>query len=95
MNGYGAPRFSTTIPKVNGTANAGTLYEMSRADHVHPAQTSVSGNAGTATKLETSRLISLSGDVSGILILMVLKILLLIQIYLALMHLKLLQEQLI
>jgi hypothetical protein len=65
MNGYGAPRFSITIPKVNGTANAGTLYEMSRADHVHPAQTSVSGNAGTATKLETSRLISLSGDVSG------------------------------
>ena len=64
-NGYGAPRFSATIPKVNGTANAGTLYEMSRADHVHPAQTSVSGNAGTATKLETSRLISLSGDVSG------------------------------
>jgi hypothetical protein len=65
MNSYGAPRFSPTIPKVNGTANAGTLYEMSRADHVHPAQTSVSGNAGTATKLATSRLISLSGDVSG------------------------------
>lgn len=65
MNGYSAPNFSAAIPKVNGTANAGTLYEMSRADHVHPAQTSVSGNAGTATKLETSRLISLSGDVSG------------------------------
>lgn len=65
MNGYSAPNFSATIPKVNGTANAGTLYEMSRADHVHPAQTSVSGNAGTATKLASSRLISLSGDVSG------------------------------
>lgn len=59
------PVAGTTTPKVAGTAAVGTSTKYAREDHIHPAQTSVSGNAGTATKLATSRLISLSGDVSG------------------------------
>lgn len=54
-----------TIPSANGTAAAGTSSNAARADHVHPLQTSVSGNAGTATKLATARTISISGDVTG------------------------------
>ena len=37
-----------------GTAAAGTATTAARSDHVHPVQTSVSGNAGTATKLATA-----------------------------------------
>ena len=47
--------YSTTAPKANGTASAGTASSVSRSDHVHPAQTTVSGNAGSATKLQTKR----------------------------------------
>ena len=47
--------FSSTTPKVAGTASVGSATTVSRSDHVHPAQTSVSGNAGTATKLKTAR----------------------------------------
>ena len=50
--------YSTDAPKVAGTASAGTAGTVARADHVHPAQTSVSGNAGTATKLATARTIN-------------------------------------
>ena len=57
--------YSTNAPKANGTAAAGTATTVSRSDHVHPAQTTVSGNAGTATKLATARTISLTGDVTG------------------------------
>ncbi|MBR1988825.1 MAG: hypothetical protein IKA36_07305 [Clostridia bacterium] len=46
--------FSTSVPKANGTAAVGTATTVSRSDHVHPLQTSVSGNAGTATKLKTA-----------------------------------------
>lgn len=49
--------FSTTAPKAAGTAAVGSASSVARSDHVHPAQTSVSGNAGTATKLATSRTI--------------------------------------
>ena len=49
--------YSDTNPIVAGTASPGTSTNVSRADHVHPAQTSVSGNAGTATKLATARAI--------------------------------------
>lgn len=52
-------------PKIAGTANSGSSINYSREDHVHPAQTSVTGNAGTATKLQTARTISLIGDVTG------------------------------
>ena len=47
--------YATTAPKANGTASAGSADNVSRGDHVHPLQTSVSGNAGTATKLATAR----------------------------------------
>ena len=57
--------FSTYAPKANGTASAGSASTVSRSDHVHPLQTSVSGNAGTATKLATARTIALTGSVTG------------------------------
>ncbi len=47
-----------------GTAAAGTATTAARSDHVHPVQTSVSGNAGTATKLATARTIGMTGDVT-------------------------------
>ena len=47
--------YSTTAPAAPGTASAGTASTVARTDHVHPAQTTVSGNAGTATKLKTAR----------------------------------------
>lgn len=50
--------YSTNAPKANGTASAGTAATVSRSDHVHPLQTTVSGNAGTATKLATARAIN-------------------------------------
>ena len=49
--------YGSDAPKANGTASAGTAASVSRSDHVHPAQTSVSGNAGSATKLATPRTI--------------------------------------
>lgn len=42
--------FATTAPKAAGTASVGTATTVSRSDHVHPAQTNISGNAATATK---------------------------------------------
>ena len=50
--------YSTAAPLVAGTASAGSASTVARSDHVHPAQTSVSGNAGTATKLQTKRTIN-------------------------------------
>ena len=50
--------YSTTAPKVAGTASVGSETSVARGDHVHAAQTSVSGNAGTATKLQTKRTIN-------------------------------------
>ena len=47
--------YATTVPQANGTASAGSSNTVSRGDHVHPLQTTVSGNAGTATKLQTAR----------------------------------------
>ncbi len=47
--------FTTTLPKAAGTASVGSATTVSRSDHVHPIQTTVSGNAGSATKLATSR----------------------------------------
>lgn len=49
---------SSTTPLVAGTATIGTSTAVARADHIHPVQTSVTGNAGTATKLETARTIA-------------------------------------
>lgn len=46
---------SSTTPKANGTAAVGSEVAFARGDHVHPLQTTVSGNAGSATKLQTAR----------------------------------------
>lgn len=56
---------STVAGAALGTAAVGTSLNYARADHVHAAPTTVSGNAGTATKLATARTIALSGAVTG------------------------------
>lgn len=48
---------ATATPLVAGTAAVGVSAKLAKEDHVHPAQTAVSGNAGTATKLATARAI--------------------------------------
>lgn len=40
---------ATAAPLANGTAAVGTSAKYAREDHVHPAQTTISGNAGSAT----------------------------------------------
>lgn len=49
--------FATATPKAAGTAATGSATTVSRSDHVHPVQTTISGNAGSATKLATARTI--------------------------------------
>lgn len=56
---------ATVAPLIAGTAVVGTSTKYAREDHRHPAQTTVSGNAGTATKLATPRVIAIAGAVSG------------------------------
>lgn len=51
--------YATAAPLANGTAAVGTSAKVAREDHVHPLQTSVSGNAGTATKLATARTLTI------------------------------------
>ena len=46
-------------PKVAGTLTAGKSSRLSRGDHVHPAQTTITGNAGTATKLANARTLTI------------------------------------
>lgn len=58
------PAASTKTPIVAGTASIGSDTGWAKGDHVHPAQTSVSGNAGTATKLASKRNINVS-DADG------------------------------
>ena len=57
--------YSTSAPLAAGAASAGSASTVARSDHRHPLQTTVSGNAGSATKLATARTISLSGDATG------------------------------
>lgn len=64
--------YSTTAPAAPGTASVGTATTVSRSDHVHPLQTSVSGSSGsctgnsaTATKLANARTIAISGGAVG------------------------------
>jgi len=54
-----------TTPAALGTAAVGTSTTAAHSDHVHTAPTTIAGNAGTATKLETARTLSLSGGVTG------------------------------
>lgn len=56
---------ASAAPKAPGTAAVGTSTKYAREDHVHPLQTTVSGNAATASKLQTARTISLAGEVTG------------------------------
>lgn len=63
---YGHAMASSTTPKANGTAAVGSeTAKFARGDHVHPIQTSVSGNAGTADKWKTPRKITWTGDATG------------------------------
>lgn len=39
--------YADVVPKANGTASTGTSAKVSREDHIHPLQTSVSGSAGS------------------------------------------------
>lgn len=57
--------YSSTAPKVAGTAAVGSESSVARGDHVHAAQTSVSGNAGTATKLATARTITIGNKANS------------------------------
>ena len=57
--------YATEHPKAPGTAAAGTSNKVAREDHVHPLQTTITGNAGTATKLATARTITVKGDATG------------------------------
>lgn len=57
--------YGTDAPKAAGTASAGSASTVSRSDHVHPVQTTISGNAGSATKLATARTIAISGGATG------------------------------
>ena len=50
--------YATEAPKADGTAAVGTSSKVAREDHVHPLQTTVSGNAGSADKLATARTIN-------------------------------------
>lgn len=43
----------------------GTSIKYAREDHAHPAQTTITGNAGTATKLQQPVNIALTGAVEG------------------------------
>ena len=61
----GKLNYATVIPKENGEANTGISEKVAREDHIHPSQTTITGNAGTATKLQTARTITLSGDATG------------------------------
>lgn len=53
--------YDTTAPKANGTAAAGSSANVARADHVHPLQTTISGNAGSATKVNNNMVVKLNG----------------------------------
>lgn len=46
--------WATAAPKAPGTAAIGTSSKVAREDHVHPVQTTISGNAGSATKLTSN-----------------------------------------
>lgn len=60
------PLTATATPLLaSGNGSVGTSSKWAKEDHVHPEQTTITGNAGTATALETARTIEISGDASG------------------------------
>lgn len=61
--------YATNAPKAAGTASVGSSGKVAREDHVHPLQTSVSGssgsctgNADTATTLQTARTLTIGNS---------------------------------
>jgi hypothetical protein len=54
--------YATAAPKAAGTAAVGTSAKVAREDHVHAAQANVTGNAGTATKLQVARNITIGDE---------------------------------
>ena len=55
---------SSSVPLANNdNGSVGTDTTFARADHAHPVQTTISGNAGSATKLATARNLTI-GDAS-------------------------------
>lgn len=56
---------ASVAPLAAGTAAVGVSTLTARQDHVHPVQTTISGNAGTATRWATARTITLNGDLTG------------------------------
>lgn len=63
--GGGSALPSDSLPLSPGTASAGTSAKYARGDHRHPPQTDVAGSAGTAGRLQTPRVIALTGAVEG------------------------------
>ena len=59
------PSASSTSPKASGTAAVGSETAFARGDHVHPAQTTITGNAGTATTLKNSQNFSITGGATA------------------------------
>ena len=58
---YGHAMASSTTPKAAGTATVGSeTAKFARGDHVHPVQTSVTGNAGSADKVNKNLVIKLN-----------------------------------
>lgn len=49
---------ASVAPIIAGTAAVGVSTAAARQDHVHPAQTTITGNAATATKLAATKTIS-------------------------------------
>ncbi len=56
---------ASATPKAPGTAAVGTSIKYAREDHVHQIQTTISGNAATATKFASAQAVTLTGDVTG------------------------------
>ena len=57
--------WATSVPKANGTAAVGTVARVAREDHVHPLQTTISGNAGSATTISKRIIITSSKDTNA------------------------------
>jgi hypothetical protein len=53
--------YSSSAPAAAGTASAGSANNVARGDHVHPAQTTITGNAGSASKVNNSMTVKLNG----------------------------------
>ena len=61
LTGYGitdALQLGSNAGSALGMAAAGTATTAARSDHVHPVQTTITGNAGSATVLQTARTIN-------------------------------------